>query len=170
MPGEVIKEIIQGTESLLADGGARLGHRSTGGETADVGDLVRTIIVDSTVVARMRDEVMGSSRAAGNGGLDDRPYESTFNGGMGNGLTARHACSQSAGPTTLRLDPGTDALCRFFCLTDAVEGVSIGRWQNGVVCHPNLRSRGTIVFEKTTAPTSMAWCIVQAEPKPRCCP
>ena len=54
IPGEVIREIIQGTESLLADlRKDGLDIRSTGGETADVGDLVRTIIVDSTVVARM---------------------------------------------------------------------------------------------------------------------
>ena len=100
VPGEVIKEIIQGTESLLADlRDQGLDIRSTGGETADVGDLVRTIIVDSTVVARMRrDEVIDNGRIeAGNvvvglASFGQATYESTYNGGMGsNGLTsARH--------------------------------------------------------------------------------
>ena len=55
VPGEVISAIINGTEELLSDlRGFGLNIRSTGGETADVGDLVRTIIVDSTVVARIK--------------------------------------------------------------------------------------------------------------------
>ena len=137
VPGEVIKEIIQGTESLLADLRAQgLDIRSTGGETADVGDLVRTIIVDSTVVARMRrDEVIDNGRiAAGNvvvglASFGQATYESTFNGGMGsNGLTsARHdvfhkALAQSYPES---FDPGTDTSFVYsgsFGLTDAVEG------------------------------------------------
>ena len=137
VPGEVIKEIIQGTESLLADLRAQgLDIRSTGGETADVGDLVRTIIVDSTVVARMRrDEVIDNGRiAAGNvvvglASFGQATYESTFNGGMGsNGLTsARHdvfhkALAQSYPES---FDPGTDESFVYsgsFGLTDAVEG------------------------------------------------
>ena len=137
VPGEVIKEIIQGTESLLADLRAQgLDIRSTGGETADVGDLVRTIIVDSTVVARMRrDEVIDNGRiSAGNvvvglASFGQATYESTFNGGMGsNGLTsARHdvfhkALAQSYPES---FDPGTDESFVYsgsFGLTDAVEG------------------------------------------------
>ena len=100
IPGEVIKEVIQGTEALLEELRAQgLDIRSTGGETADVGDLVRTIIVDSTVVARMRrsDVIDNANIQAGDvvvGLASDGQahYEGAFNGGMGsNGLTsARH--------------------------------------------------------------------------------
>lgn len=100
IPGEVIAAIIQGTEELLAelrDQGMQI--HLTGGETADVGDLVRTIIVDSTVVCRMRrDEVIDNANIApgqvivGLASYGQTTYESTYNGGMGsNGLTsARH--------------------------------------------------------------------------------
>ena len=99
-PGEVIAAIINGTEELLA--GLRdmgISIYSTGGETADVGDLVRTIIVDSTVTCRMRraDVVNNADIAAGDvivGLASDgqATYETFWNGGMGsNGLTsARH--------------------------------------------------------------------------------
>jgi phosphoribosylformylglycinamidine cyclo-ligase len=98
--GDVLSEIINGTEELLAEYKA-LGVNiiSTGGETADVGDLVRTIIVDSTVVARMKrkDVIDNSNIKAGNVivGLSSSgksTYENQYNGGMGsNGLTsARH--------------------------------------------------------------------------------
>ena len=137
VPGEVIKEIIQGTESLLADlRDQGLDIRSTGGETADVGDLVRTIIVDSTVVARMRrDEVIDNGRIeAGNvvvglASFGQATYESTYNGGMGsNGLTsARHDVfgKSLAMKYPESFDPGTDAQFVYagsFGLTDAVEG------------------------------------------------
>ena len=98
--GEVIRAIIEGTEEFLSElRQAGIGIRSTGGETADVGDLVRTIIVDSTVVARMRrTEIIDNSRISPGDvivGLasDGRTsYEKEYNGGMGsNGLTsARH--------------------------------------------------------------------------------
>lgn len=100
IPGEVISEIIQGTEEvlqMLRDNG--IGIYSTGGETADVGDLVRTIIVDSTVVARLKrsDVVSNEHIQAGDviiGLASDgqASYEKMYNGGMGsNGLTsARH--------------------------------------------------------------------------------
>lgn len=100
IPGEVISEIINGTEEILEElRSYGLEIHSTGGETADVGDLVRTIIVDSTVVCRMRrDEVVSNHRIQGGDvivGLasdGQANYESFFNGGMGsNGLTsARH--------------------------------------------------------------------------------
>lgn len=100
IPGEVIAAIINGTEELLADL-RELGVNaiSTGGETADVGDLVRTIIVDSTVTCRMRrsDVINNANIAAGDVivGLSSSgraAYEKEYNGGMGsNGLTsARH--------------------------------------------------------------------------------
>ena len=98
--GDVLSEIINGTEELLAEY-KKFGVNiiSTGGETADVGDLVRTIIVDSTVVARMKrsDVIDNSNIKEGNVivGLSSSgmaSYETQYNGGMGsNGLTsARH--------------------------------------------------------------------------------
>lgn len=100
VPGEVISAIINGTEELLEDLRSQgIGIHSTGGETADVGDLVRTIIVDSTVVCRMkRDEVISNHNIqdgdviVGLSSFGQATYESEYNGGMGsNGLTsARH--------------------------------------------------------------------------------
>lgn len=100
IPGEVISAIINGTDELLAElRGMGIGIWPTGGETADVGDLVRTIIVDSTVTCRMRradvidnanirpgDVIVGLSSTG------QATYEHRYNGGMGsNGLTsARH--------------------------------------------------------------------------------
>ena len=100
IPGEVIAEIINGTEEvlqMLRDHG--VGIYSTGGETADVGDLVRTIIVDSTVIGRMkRSEVVSNANIqagdviVGLASDGQSTYENKYNGGMGsNGLTsARH--------------------------------------------------------------------------------
>ncbi len=100
IPGEVISAIINGTEDLIQDL-KRFGVtiHSTGGETADVGDLVRTIIVDSTVTARMkRDDVIDNANISpgdvivGLESFGQASYENDYNGGMGsNGLTsARH--------------------------------------------------------------------------------
>jgi len=98
--GEVIAAIIQGTEELIAELASHGVHiHSTGGETADVGDLVRTIIVDSTVAARMkREDVIDNANIqvgdviVGLASFGQSTYESEYNGGMGsNGLTsARH--------------------------------------------------------------------------------
>ncbi len=100
IPGEVIKSIIEGTEEVLAGlRGMGIDIHLTGGETADVGDLVRTIIVDSTVTARIRRDHVISNDGIADGdvivGLSSSgqtSYESEYNGGMGsNGLTsARH--------------------------------------------------------------------------------
>lgn len=100
IPGEVITAIIEGTEDLLASlKKYGVSIHSTGGETADVGDLVRTIIVDSTVTARLkRSEVIDTANIkAGNvivglASFGQASYETQYNGGMGsNGLTsARH--------------------------------------------------------------------------------
>jgi phosphoribosylformylglycinamidine cyclo-ligase len=100
IPGEVLAAIINGTEELLANL-AQLGVKihSTGGETADVGDLVKTIIVDSTVTARIkRSEVIDNANIqagdviVGLASFGQATYEDRYNGGMGsNGLTsARH--------------------------------------------------------------------------------
>ncbi|HLT50000.1 AIR synthase related protein [Aequorivita nionensis] len=100
IPGEVISSIINGTETLIAElkqYGVTI--HSTGGETADVGDLVRTIIVDSTVTARMkRSQVVDNANIkpgdviVGLASFGQATYEKEYNGGMGsNGLTsARH--------------------------------------------------------------------------------
>lgn len=100
IPGEVIAEIINGTEEILAElRDLGIGIYSTGGETADVGDLVRTIIVDSTVTCRMkREDVISNHRIqagdviVGLASYGKATYEKEYNGGMGsNGLTsARH--------------------------------------------------------------------------------
>ena len=140
IPGEVISAIIQGTEELLVDlrkEGVEI--ISTGGETADVGDLVRTIIVDSTVVARMRrDQVIDNANivpgdvVVGLSSSGQASYETQFNGGMGsNGLTsARHDVFDK---TLLErfpesYDPGTDSKYIYTgdCgLTDSIEGVPL---------------------------------------------
>jgi phosphoribosylformylglycinamidine cyclo-ligase len=100
IPGEVIAEIINGAEEvlqMLRDNGVSI--ISTGGETADVGDLVRTIIVDSTVTARMKKEHVYSNEQIAPGDVivglasfGQSSYEKEYNGGMGsNGLTSsRH--------------------------------------------------------------------------------
>ena len=100
VPGEVISAIINGTEELLAELRALgVNAYSTGGETADVGDLVRTIIVDSTVTCRMkRKDVVSNEHIrpgdviVGLSSYGKASYEKEYNGGMGsNGLTsARH--------------------------------------------------------------------------------
>ena len=100
VPGEVISSLINGTEELIKEFG-EFGVEiiSTGGETADVGDLVRTIIVDSTVTCRIkRDDVIDNANIkvgnviVGFASFGQATYESEYNGGMGsNGLTsARH--------------------------------------------------------------------------------
>ena len=106
IPGEVIAEIINGTEEILADL-REMGIKiySTGGETADVGDLVRTIIVDSTVTCRMKREhvisnhnIQAGDVIVGLSSSGQATYEHEYNGGMGsNGLTsARHDVFQKS--------------------------------------------------------------------------
>lgn len=100
VPGEVISAIINGTDELLASMREMgIGIYATGGETADVGDLVRTIIVDSTVTCRMkRSDVINNANIqpgdviVGLASFGQATYETSYNGGMGsNGLTsARH--------------------------------------------------------------------------------
>lgn len=100
IPGEVIAAIINGTEELLEElRSLGVGITSTGGETADLGDLVRTIVVDSTVACRMkRSDIIDNARIragdviVGLASYGQASYENRYNGGMGsNGLTsARH--------------------------------------------------------------------------------
>lgn len=99
IPGEVIAAVINGTEEVLEEfRGLGIGIWSTGGETADMGDLVRTIVIDSTVTARMkRSEVISNHTIAGDiiiglASYGQTTYEKEYNSGMGsNGLTsARH--------------------------------------------------------------------------------
>mgnify|MGYP003346452277 CR=1 FL=1 len=100
IPGEVVKALIEGTEEICDQlRSLGLSITLTGGETADVGDLVRTVIVDSTVVARMkRSDVISNDRIqpgdviVGLSSYGQTTYENEYNGGMGsNGLTsARH--------------------------------------------------------------------------------
>ena len=140
IPGEVIAAIINGTEELLAtlrDMGISI--YSTGGETADVGDLVRTIIVDSTVTCRMkRDDVVSADRIkagdviVGLSSSGQATYEEEYNGGMGsNGLTsARHDvfANYLAGKYPESFDPEVPAVLVYSGkkkLTEAVEGLDI---------------------------------------------
>jgi len=110
IPGEVIAAIINGTEEILAELRAMdISIYSTGGETADVGDLVRTIIVDSTVTCRMKREDVISNHTIQDGDVivglasyGQSTYETAYNGGMGsNGLTsARHDVFEKTLATT----------------------------------------------------------------------
>lgn len=137
IPGEVISAIISGTEELLARL-RELGVNaiSTGGETADVGDLVRTIIVDSTVTCRMRRadvinnaNISGGDVIVGLSSYGQATYENSYNGGMGsNGLTsARHDvfCKETARKYPESYDaavPEELVYCGGVSLTDPVEG------------------------------------------------
>ena len=144
IPGEVISAIINGTEELLAelrDEGIDI--ISTGGETADLGDLVRTIIVDSTVVARMkREDVIDNANISsgdvvvGLSSVGQANYEKSYNGGMGsNGLTsARHDVFNKslASKYPESFDPGTDEAFIYtgnHNLTDKVDGTPLDAGQ-----------------------------------------
>lgn len=140
IPGEVISEIINGTEELLADLRSQgVEIYSTGGETADVGDLVRTIIVDSTVTARMkRSDVISNHKIVGGevivalSSSGQATYETAYNGGMGsNGLTsARHdvfhkALAEKYPESFDASVPSELVYSGAVSLTDSVDGVSI---------------------------------------------
>ncbi len=140
VPGEVISAIINGTEELLATL-REMGFPiySTGGETADVGDLVRTIIVDSTVTCRMkRSDVISADRISagdvivGLSSSGQATYETEYNGGMGsNGLTsARHDVFAKylaeKYPESFDPDvPGDLVYSGRLKLTDAIEGLGV---------------------------------------------
>ena len=140
IPGEVIAAIINGTEELLQNlRDLGISAWSTGGETADVGDLVRTIIVDSTVVCRMkRDDVISAGNiSAGNvivglSSSGQATYETSYNGGMGsNGLTsARHDvfANYLAEKYPESFDPEVPENLVYsgkYKLTDEIEGIGV---------------------------------------------
>lgn len=140
IPGEVISAIINSTEELLAELRSHgISAWSTGGETADVGDLVRTIIVDSTVTCRMpRAEVVDNGHIAsgdvivGLCSYGQATYESQYNGGMGsNGLTsARHDVFHKylleRYPESCDVEIPAELIYSGHCrLTDAVDGSPI---------------------------------------------
>ncbi len=138
--GEVIAAIINGTEELLETLRKQgIGIYSTGGETADVGDLVRTIIVDSTVVCRMKrsdvisnDNIQSGDVIVGLASYGKANYEDAYNGGMGsNGLTsARHDVFNKslAAKYPESFDPAvpSELVYSGSCnLTDSVDGVPV---------------------------------------------
>ena len=140
IPGEVIAAIINGTEELLARmRSLGVSVYSTGGETADVGDLVRTIIVDSTVTCRMRRadvvnnaDIRGGDVIVGLASFGQATYEDEYNGGMGsNGLTsARHDvfCKEVAARYPETFDgamPEDLAYSGSVSLTDKVDGTPL---------------------------------------------
>jgi len=140
VPGEVVSALIEGTELFLERMRALgIGIRSTGGETADVGDLVRTVIVDSTVTCRMkRSEVIDNARIQGGdvivalASYGQATYEDAYNAGMGsNGLTsARHDvfAKELATKYPETFDPGTPAELVYSGqarLTDPLEGTPL---------------------------------------------
>ena len=140
VPGEVISAIINGTEELLASMREMgVNAYSTGGETADVGDLVRTIIVDSTVTCRMRRadvidnaNIAGGDVIVGLASYGQATYETSYNGGMGsNGLTsARHDVfakylAEKYPESYDAAVPEELVYSGHVALTDSVDGVSI---------------------------------------------
>jgi phosphoribosylformylglycinamidine cyclo-ligase len=144
IPAEVLKSLIEGTHELcnwFKNMGIQM--ELTGGETADVGDLVKTIIVDSTVIARIRrDQVIDNARiAAGNvivglASFGQATYENSYNGGMGsNGLTsARHDVfsHELAKKYPESFDaslPDNLVYCGKYKLTDQVPGLDVNYGQ-----------------------------------------
>ncbi|MDE6154632.1 MAG: phosphoribosylformylglycinamidine cyclo-ligase [Muribaculaceae bacterium] len=140
IPGEVIAAIINGTEELLAElREAGISIYSTGGETADVGDLVRTIIVDSTVTCRMRrDRVINNANIqagdviVGLASYGRAAYETEYNGGMGsNGLTSarhdvfNHSLAEKYPESYDAAVPAELVYSGSVNLTDPVEGVPV---------------------------------------------
>lgn len=140
IPGEVISAIINGTDELLQQmRGMGVGIYATGGETADVGDLVRTIIVDSTVTCRMkRSDVIDNANIrpgdviVGLSSCGQATYEKEYNGGMGsNGLTsARHDVfakylAEKYPESYDHAVPEELVYSGTFCLEDEVDGAPI---------------------------------------------
>ena len=139
IPGEVISAIINGTEEFLEKlRSLGCGIYLTGGETADVGDLVRTVIVDSTVTARMRrDEVIENNIQPGDvivgfASSGQATYETSYNGGMGsNGLTSArhdvfaHYLAEKYPESYDDRMPNDLAYSGNYKLTDAIEGLGL---------------------------------------------
>lgn len=160
VPGEVIAAIINGTEEILAELRQHgISIHSTGGETADVGDLVRTIIVDSTVTCRMpREEVISNDRiqagdvVVGLASYGQASYESAYNGGMGsNGLTsARHDVFNKSVAEKFpeSFDPGIPAHLVFSgkkSLTDKVDVPGFGQIDAGKLVLSPTRTYAPVI-------------------------
>jgi len=140
VPGEVISAIINGTAEIISEmQSLGINMVFTGGETADVGDLVRTVIVDSTVAARMKrsdvisnDKIRDGDVIVGLSSSGQASYEKSYNGGMGsNGLTsARHDVFSRylAGKYPESFDPEMPVDLVYsgnYSLTDEIEGLGI---------------------------------------------
>jgi len=160
IPRDVISSVINGTQELVADLSNRgIGIVLTGGETADVGDLVRTIIVDSTVTARIRRaDVIDNGRISagdiivGLSSSGQATYESSYNSGMGsNGLTAaRHETFAKALGAEFpeSFDPCLPADCVYsggLCLEDPVEVDGAGPVSAGKLLLSPTRTYAPIV-------------------------
>lgn len=160
IPGEVIAAIINGTEEILEElRSYGISIYSTGGETADVGDLVRTIIVDSTVTCRMKKSEVISNHTIQAGdvivGLSSSgqaTYEKSYNGGMGsNGLTsARHDVFNKAVAAKFpeSFDPGIPANLVFSgkkSLTDKVEVPGFGAIDAGLLVLSPTRTYAPVI-------------------------
>jgi phosphoribosylformylglycinamidine cyclo-ligase len=160
IPGEVIAAIINGTEEILEElRSYGISIYSTGGETADVGDLVRTIIVDSTVTCRMKKSEVISNHTIQAGdvivGLSSSgqaTYEKSYNGGMGsNGLTsARHDVFNKgvAAKFPESFDPGIPANLVFSgkkSLTDKVEVPGFGAIDAGLLVLSPTRTYAPVI-------------------------
>ncbi len=180
IPGEVISAIINGTDELLAElRGMGIGIWPTGGETADVGDLVRTIIVDSTVTCRMkRKDVINNANIrpgdviVGLSSTGQATYEHQYNGGMGsNGLTsARHDVfakylaekyPEMPYPTNWCIAGNTTSPTRLKgCPSMLV------RWFSLLPAHTPPSSRSSWM---SYAPRFTVWCTAPAALRPKCC-
>ncbi|SJZ54336.1 phosphoribosylformylglycinamidine cyclo-ligase [Chitinophaga eiseniae] len=160
LPGEVIAAIINGTEDILAELRKHgISIYSTGGETADVGDLVRTIIVDSTVTARMKrsdvisnDRIQAGDVVVGLASYGQAAYETEYNGGMGsNGLTsARHDVFNKAMAAKYpeSYDPGIPAELVFSgkkALTDKIDIPGFGAIDAGKLVLSPTRTYAPVI-------------------------
>jgi phosphoribosylformylglycinamidine cyclo-ligase len=160
VPGEVIAAIINGTEEILEElRSYGISIYSTGGETADVGDLVRTIIVDSTVTCRMKREEVISNHTiqagdviVGLSSAGQATYEQAYNGGMGsNGLTsARHDVfnKEIAKKFPESFDPGIPADLVFSgkkALTDKVDVPGFGQIDAGKLVLSPTRTYAPVI-------------------------
>lgn len=183
IPGEVISAIINGTDQLLAEMREMgIGIWPTGGETADVGDLVRTIIVDSTVTCRMkRSDVINNANIRpgdviiGLSSTGQATYEHQYNGGMGsNGLTsARHDVfakylAEKYPESYDHTVPEDLVYSGKYQLTDSVEGAPINAGQ--LVLSPT-RTYAPVIKRCLTRcdPRSMVWYTAQVVHRQRYC-
>lgn len=183
IPGEVVSAIINGTDELLADMRKMgIGIYPTGGETADVGDLVRTIIVDSTVTCRMpRKDVIDNANIrpgdviVGLSSTGQATYEKSYNGGMGsNGLTsARHDVfakylAEKYPESFDHAVPDELVYSGKYKLTDAVDGAPVNAGQlvlSPLEHTPRLSRR----YWRSFARRFMEWSTAPVEPKRKYC-